>query len=192
MGILLSPLLLGFSRPSSRKRSPVQHFLQARVKRIVPAKEASPRRAGGCRCRSLSAADGIAGRAFAAFVDGNHAAFPVLAPFPVVEGGFTSAPLRLTESVAPSLPRWLLPRRMVVKGKSAGRKRGLPPAISAISGTGNELQPMGRLASLNEKGNSYPVPEITVPEITAGSESRYLSATCNQKKSCIPMRHISA
>ena len=61
-----------------------------------------------------------------------------------------------------------------------------------ISGTGNELQPMGRLASLNEKGNSYPVPEITVPEITAGSESRYLPATCNQKKSCIPMRHISA
>jgi len=123
MGILLSPLLLGFSRPSSRKRSPVQHFLQARVKRIVPAKEASPRRAGGCRCRSLSAAHGIAGRAFAGFVDGDEAVFPVFAAFLVVECGLASAPLRLTESVAPSLPRWLLPRRMVVKGK----KRGLPP-----------------------------------------------------------------
>jgi hypothetical protein len=88
-----------------------------------------------------------------------------------------------TEAVAPALPRWLLPRRMVVKGKSAGRKRGLPPAISAISGTGNELQPMGRLASLNEKGNSYPVPEITRARLLPGEGDQFrgqISGTGNE------------
>jgi hypothetical protein len=172
MGILLSPLLLGFSPPSPRKQRPLR--LHSR---------------DGCsRAGWLSR--------------GKSAGCPPGTPSPS------------------SAPRSLAPNPNLAWAGNAELGLGVPRSMGgdAVASPGcarrDSMHVHGEPIAKRNKQDCQEIPRgersscpaappparrlpgdgdyQSEPSKMAGSESRYLPATRNQKKSCIPMRHISA